>query len=223
MKSLSLAIFDFLNQLKENNQRDWFEEHKNEYVQHQNTMKSFGNEIQIALNSKDEVDEIKVFRIYRDVRFSKDKTPYKTHLSIAFHRKKPFLRGGYYIHISPGDSFIACGFWDPSNEDLLRIRKEIEQDGKEMQSVLQQKTITSFWGEIKGDEVKTAPKGFSKEHPYISLIKKKQFIFTKSFTNKEVVESSFQQTIVDHFWAVSPFFDYMSELLTTDLNGESII
>lgn len=223
MTSLPVTIFEFLKQLKANNHREWFEEHKKEYVQHQNSMKSFGQEVQLALNTKDEVDDVKVFRIYRDVRFSKDKTPYKTHFGLALHRKKPTLRGGYYIHISPGDTFIACGFWDPSKEDLLRIRKEIEQDGKEMETVLQHKSITSYWGGLEGDEVKTAPKGFSKEHPYISLLKKKQYIFTKSFSDKEVVQPSFQESIVNHFLAIRPFFDYMSELLTTDLNGESLI
>ena len=223
MTSLPVTIFEFLKQLKANNHREWFEEHKKEYVQHQKTMKSFGQEVQLALNTKDEVDDVKVFRIYRDVRFSKDKTPYKTHFGLALHRKKPTLRGGYYIHISPGDTFIACGFWDPSKEDLLRIRKEIEQDGKEMETVLKHKSITSYWGGLEGDEVKTAPKGFSKEHPYISLLKKKQYIFTKSFSDKEVVQPCFQESIVNHFLAIRPFFDYMSELLTTDLNGESLI
>ncbi len=75
MTSLPVTIFEFLKQLKANNHREWFEEHKKEYVQHQNTMKSFGQEVQLALNTKDEVDDVKVFRIYRDVRFSKDKTP----------------------------------------------------------------------------------------------------------------------------------------------------
>ena len=77
------------------------------------------------MNQTDEIDRAKLFRIYRDVRFSKNKIPFKTHFGLSFNRKKPHLRGGYYIHIAPETSFLAAGFWNPSKEDLLRIRKEL--------------------------------------------------------------------------------------------------
>ncbi len=223
MTTIPTSLFSFLTELKTNNNREWFEEHKSEFNLHQQIVKSFGVEIQMALNKTDEVDGVKVFRIYRDVRFSNDKTPYKTHFGVSFHRKKPHLRGGYYIHIKPGETFIAVGLWDPHKDDLFRIRKEMEFYGDEMRKLLKNKHLIKYWGALEGEEVKSAPKGFSKEHLNIDLIKKKQFIFTKSFHDHEVVNENFQHNVIDHFLAIRPFFDYMSEVLTTNLNGESIL
>jgi uncharacterized protein (TIGR02453 family) len=167
---------------------------------------------------------MKIFRVYRDVRFSKDKTPYKTHFGGSFHRKKPELRGGYYLHIAPNnESFIATGFWEPQKEDLLRIRKEFEMDADEMRKIMNNKKFKDTWGDIVGDEVKTAPKGFNKEDKNIDLIKKKQFIFTKKFTDKEILAPDFLNTVDDAFKTIRPYFDYMSDVLTTNLNGESLI
>src|SRR5690554_7274707 len=116
---------------------------------------------------------MKMYRIYRDVRFSGDKTPYKTHFAMYAGRLKSDYRGGYYLHIEPGNSFLGIGFWNPEKEDLLRIRKEIELDD-ELQTILNNKEIRSTFETIVGDEVKTAPKGFDKNHERIHLIKKKQ-------------------------------------------------
>lgn len=115
---------------------------------------------------------MKMFRIYRDVRFSKNKQPYKNHLAVSYHRRKPHLRGGYYLHIEPGNSFIACGFWDPKPDDLLRIRKEFEMDDVYIRKILNDPDFVSTFGNLQGEEVKTAPKGFDKNHPAIDLIKK---------------------------------------------------
>ena len=164
-----------------------------------------------------------MFRIYRDVRFSKDKTPYKSHLAGSFTRAGAKLRGGYYVHIKSGDSFIATGFWEPNKEDLFRIRKELELDAEEFRSVINAPKFKKIWGEIQGDELKTAPKGFDKEHQDIDLIKMKQFIFIRKFTDKEVLSADFADKIDESFKAIRPYFDLMSDILTTDLNGESLL
>ncbi|MBT8303037.1 MAG: DUF2461 domain-containing protein, partial [Bacteroidia bacterium] len=156
--------------------------------------------------------------------FSKNKLPYKTHFGGSFRRKKPELRGGYYLHIQPNnESFIATGFWEPNKEDLFRIRKEFEQDDDEIREVINDKAFKKVWGELVGDEVKTAPKGFNKEHKAIDLIRKKQFIFTKKFTDKEVLSPNFIKDVDNAFKAIRPYFDYMSDVLTTDLNGVSLL
>ena len=223
MQGINKNIFDFFNDLKTNNNRDWFNKNKERFLEYQQEVKDFSSQVQIKLNKQDDIDKIKVFRIYRDVRFSKDKTPYKTHFGVSFNRKKPYLRGGYYIHIQPDSSFIATGFWNPNKEDLLRIRKEIEVDGEELEKIINSKKIKTLWGPIKGDEVKTSPKGFDKDHPHIELIKKKQYVFIKNFNNKEVVEKEFQNNVVKHFETIRPFLNYMSSVLTTNMDGESII
>lgn len=223
-ETIPREVFSFFNRLDKNNNREWFTEHKAEFKELEKEVKQFYNQLYDRLNKHDQVDKLKLFRIYRDVRFSKDKTPYKTHFGGSFHRKKPELRGGYYLHIQPNnESFIATGFWEPHKDDLFRIRKEFEMDASEMRDIMNDKKFKSIWGELVGDELKTAPKGFDKEHENIDLIKKKMYIFTRKFTDKEVTSNDFINTVDDSFKAIRPFFNYMSDVLTTNLNGESLI
>jgi uncharacterized protein (TIGR02453 family) len=215
---------EFFEKLEKNNDRDWFNIHKKEFKTIETKVKAVYNTVFEQLKTYDDVDKLKMFRIYRDVRFSKNKLPYKTHFGGSFHRTKPKLRGGYYLHIQPNnESFIATGFWEPAPVDLLRIRKEFEMDDSEMRTILQDKKFNSIWGDFVGDEVKTAPKGFSKEHKAIDLIKKKQYIFVKKFTDKEVLDENFLNNVNEAFKAIRPYFNYMSDVLTTDLNGVSLI
>ncbi|WP_046746208.1 DUF2461 domain-containing protein [Kordia zhangzhouensis] len=223
-ETIPREAFSFLQDLQKNNNREWFTDHKKEFKEVEREVKQFFNQLYELLNKHDQIDRMKMFRIYRDVRFSKNKTPYKTHLAGSFHRIKPRLRGGYYLHIAPNnETFIATGFWDPNKEDLHRIRKEFEMDASELRKIIHEKSFKNIWGELEGDEVKTAPKGFTKEHESIDLIKKKQFIFTKKFTDKEVTSRDFMDKVNESFKAIRPFFDYMSDVLTTDLNGVSLI
>lgn len=214
----------FLKKLSKNNNRDWFNDNKAEFKAIETKVKEAYNSLGELLNNHDQIDKVKVFRIYRDVRFSKNKLPYKTHFGGSFHRKKPELRGGYYLHIQPkNESFIATGFWEPNKEDLFRIRKEFEMDDSEIREILNQTKFKNTWGGFVGDELKTAPKGFDKEHQAIDLIRKKQFIFIKKYTDKEVNSKGFLDDVNTSFVNVRPFFDYMSDVLTTNLNGESLL
>lgn len=222
--TLPKSVFSFFKKLEKNNNRDWFNAHKPEFKAIEGEVKLFYNSILENLNKHDDIDKLKIFRIYRDVRFSKNKLPYKTHFGGSFHRTKPQLRGGYYLHIQPNnESFIAAGFWEPAPADLLRIRKEFEMDDDEIRTILNDKKLKSTWGGFVGDEVKTAPKGFSKDHKSIDLIRKKQYVFTKKFTDKEVLDANFINQVDDAFKAIRPYFNYMSDVLTTDLNGVSLI
>ena len=214
----------FLKKLSKNNNRDWFNDNKAEFKAIETKVKGAYNSLGELLNNHDQIDKVKVFRIYRDVRFSKNKLPYKTHFGGSFHRKKPELRGGYYLHIQPkNESFIATGFWEPNKEDLFRIRKEFEMYDSEIREILNQTKFKNTWGGFVGDELKTAPKGFDKEHQAIDLIRKKQFIFIKKYTDKEVNSKGFLDDVNTSFVNVRPFFDYMSDVLTTNLNGESLL
>lgn len=220
----SKDILDFFKKLEKNNNRDWFNDHKTEFKNNEAKAKDLYKHVFDNLNKHDNVDNFKMFRIYRDVRFSKNKLPYKTHFGGSFGRKKPELRGGYYLHIQPNnESFIATGFWEPNKDDLLRIRREFEQDDQEIRDIINNKKFNAIWGGFVGDELKTAPRDFDKEHPAIDLIRKKQYIFTKKYTDKEVTSDKFLEDVSTSFKAIRPFFDYMSDVLTTNLNGESII
>ena len=215
--------FEFLKQLSRNNNRVWFSEHKKEYDAIAKENKKFVEDIYSELGLHDSLGSIHMLRINRDIRFSKDKTPYKDNFGGSISRKKPMLRGGYYIHLEPNNTFVGGGFWGPSNEDLLRIRKEFEIDDSQIRKITSGKTFIKYFEELKGEDgVKTAPKGFDKNHPAIDLIKKKQFVVMRKFTDKEVFSDTFQKEIISTFLAMRPFFDYMSDVLTTDLNGESI-
>jgi uncharacterized protein (TIGR02453 family) len=221
---LSKDVFSFLKNLQKNNNRDWFHEHKATFKVIETGMKQFYNQLFEQLNTVDSIDSFKVFRIYRDVRFTKNKLPYKTHFGGSFHRTKPELRGGYYLHIAPNnESFIATGFWDPNKEDLFRIRKELEMDSKELRELMEVNEFKSVWGALQGDELKTAPRGFDKLDPNIDLIRKKQFIFTKKYSDKEVLSNGFENEVIKSFKVIRPYFDYMSSVLTTNLNGESTL
>ncbi len=220
---ITKEVIGFLKDLKANNNREWFEAHKPEFKKLQSQVKDFYGSLAAALGKHDEIEKTKMFRIYRDVRFSADKTPYKPHFAGSFARAGAGRRGGYYLRVRPGESFVAVGFWQPDAKDLLRIRKELEQDADPFRKVIASSGLKKAWGGLKGDSVKTAPKGFNRDHPNIDLIRHKQFIFTREFSDQEVVDPGFLKEVDTCFRAIRPWFDLMSEILTTNLNGESLL
>ena len=222
-ESITKEVLHFLKKLEKNNTREWFTENKKTFKRHETAVKAFYSHVLEQLNTHDEIEKLKMFRIYRDVRFSHDKTPYKTHFAGSFSRSGARLRGGYYLRIKPGESFVATGFWEPNKEDLFRLRKELELDASDFRKIIEEKKFKKIWGELQGDQVKTAPKGFNKEHENIDLIKKKQFIFVRNFTDDEVIGDDFGKKVGESFKAIRPYFDLMSDILTTNLNGESIL
>lgn len=223
MSSISPEVFSFLSELAQNNNKPWFEGQKDRFKDYQNDFKAFVTEVKTGMEKKDQIENSKVFRIYRDIRFSKDKTPYKSHFAASFSRLGAERRGGYYLHLKPGESFLAVGFWNPNKEDILRIRKEFELDVSELEEILAGKELKQVWGDLQGEQLKTAPKGFDREHPNIEFLRYKQFIFTRKFSDKEVLKPSFSDEVVRSYEAIRPFFDYMSDVLTTNLNGESLL
>ena len=221
---ISKNVFNFLEALKNHNNREWFKSNISTFRTIESEVKNFYSHLYDQLNQSDSIDNFKVFRIYRDVRFSKNKTPYKTYFSGSFHRTKPELRGGYYLHLAPNnESFIATGFWNPDKEDLMRLRKEFEIDADEFRAIIAEPRFKANWGPLMGNELKSSPRGFAKQHPNIDLIRKKQFIFKKGYTDKEVLSDQFLQEVIYSFMVIRPYFDYMSSILTKNLNGEPIL
>lgn len=220
------STLQFLKALDANNNRDWFQEHKDEYVDEHTTMVAFADDLLAEMNKVDQIETASgkksLMRIYRDVRFSKNKSPYKNNFGGGLKRASKLLRGGYYYHIQPGQSFVGGGFWGPNADDLKRIREEFAQDDHEIRSIINDPTFVELFGELKGDGVKTAPKGFSKDHEAIDLIRKKQFIVMRPFTDKAVQQADFLHEVVRTFQGMRPFFDYMSDVLTTDANGNPL-
>ena len=225
MKSTHIesSTLKFLKDIKKNNDREWFAKNKPRYQEELAKFKLFANTFLDEMNKIDEIEDLKVFRIYRDSRFSKDKTPYKTNFAGRFKRATARRRGGYYFHIEPGGSFLAGGFWAPNPSDLKRIRQEIEMDDQPLRKIINASTFKKTFGELAGKKVLTAPRGFVKDHSAIDLLRHKQFIVYRHFTDKEIKDPKFLKEAVKTYKAVRPFFDFMSEVLTTDLNGVSIL
>jgi uncharacterized protein (TIGR02453 family) len=215
--------FDFLQALKKNNHRDWFNANKDRYQQEQEQIELFAGALLRELNKHDEIEtpsgKKSLHRIYRDIRFSSDKTPYKTNWSGNFKRATKLRRGGYYFHLEPGNSYIAGGFWGPNPQDLKRIRDEIAFDAAPLRKILKSKSFIATFGTLKGEQVKTAPKGFDAAHEAIDLLRYKQYLLIRHFSDKEVLSDQFLAVASQTFKNMRPFFDYMSEVLTTDTNG----
>jgi len=219
---ITTPTFKFLKDLKKNNQRDWFAENKNRYENALAEMKTLQAELKDELSHHDEIAQVKLYRIYRDVRFSKNKDPYKIHLSGYVERATKWKRGGYYFHIEPGNSFAGGGFWGPHKDDLLRIRQDIAVNDKPLRKIITSKSFRDTFETLQGNQLKTAPRGFDKAHPAVDLLRYKQFLVTKSFSDKEVLSPKFIKELSLVFKKMRPFFNYMSEVLTTDENGVPI-
>ena len=221
------STFTFLNQLAKNNHREWFNKKKDQYTLAYDNMLEFVEALLQAMNLHDIIEtpsaKKSLWRIYRDTRFSKDKTPYRTHFGGGFKRASKQLRGGYYFQIGPGQSLVAGGFFSPNPQDLLKIRKDIERNYEDWQAMLSNKTIRKTFGQLQGEKVPTVPKGFSKESQGIDLIRHKQFYFEKRFSDEEALSPNFLNTLNKTFKDLRIYFDYMSELLSADENGIPIV
>jgi uncharacterized protein (TIGR02453 family) len=218
---------DFLKKLSKNNNRDWFSEHKEKYLEARDNIIDFADALLLAMNKHDKIETMSgkasLFRIYKDVRFSKDKTPYNSHWSGVFKRATRQLRGGYYFKLQPGNSILIGGFWGPEPKDLKRIRQDIDLNHESWQKLLAGKGLVKTFGKLAGEQVVSAPRGYTKDHPAIGLLRYKQFLLKHSFTDKEVYSPEFLSKANDVFRKMRPFLDHMSEVLTTDANGESLI
>ncbi len=221
------ASLDFLKDLSRHNDRDWFNNNKNRYTAAHENMAAFADDLLAEMNKHDNIEtesgKKSMYRIYRDVRFSMEKIPFNTHWSGGFRRATKQLRGGYYFHIQPGGSFVAGGFWGPNPGDLQRIRQDIDANYTDLEKILAGKSLKSTFGEMRGDKVISAPRGYAKDHPGIDLLRYKQFILRHDFTDAEVLSPSFAKAASDTYKKMRPFLNYMSEVLTTDSNGVSTI
>lgn len=214
-------IFKFLHSLSKNNDRTWFEKNKGTYLQAKENfdafVSAFLNELikfnpdMAGLNPKK-----LAFRIYRDVRFSKDKKPYKTNMGAGFSPGgKMIQEPGYYLHIEPGNkSFIAGGLYMPDPANLGKIRQEIDYSGERLEKILKDKKFTKwFKGFDDFDKLKTVPKGYAKDHPRLDWLKHKSFIVSHPFTDKEVKEKGFLKNITNASLAMKPLNEFLKEAI----------
>ena len=222
-----VSAFKFINQLKQNNDRNWFAANKPAFLHEQSQIAAFADGILHELNLHDIIETPggakSMYRIYRDVRFSKNKTPFSTYWGGRFKRAGKQRRGGYYYHFEPGDkSFVMAGFWQPSAPDIKLVRDDIAFDSTPLRTILNSENFVSTFGALQGEQLKTQPKGYDNSHEAIDLLRFKQYLVMRRFTDKEVLGADFIDLINKAFKNTRPFLDYMSEVLTTDTNGITI-
>ncbi|CAG5067314.1 hypothetical protein DYBT9623_00034 [Dyadobacter sp. CECT 9623] len=225
--TIPASALHFLNTLKENNNRDWFNANKDLYLEQLLHIEAFADALLGEMNAHDVIETVSgkksLHRIYRDTRFSLDKTPYKTNWSGGFTRATALRRGGYYFNIQPGNSFIAGGFWAPEPRDMKLIRDDISFDPAPLKKIISDKTFTQTFGSLLGEQLKTTPKGFDPNNEAIDLLRYKQFLLQRNFTDKEVTGADFLKNANQTFILMRPFFDYMSEVLTSNPDGDSVV
>ena len=182
-------------------------------------MKGFLGSVEDELNKYDVIEKKKLFRIYRDVRFSKDKTPYNSHFSMSLGREGAFRRGGYFLKVTPGGSMVGGGFYNPNPHDIKLIRSHIASNSKPLRKIIASKKFKDTFGELMGNQVKSAPRGYDKDHPEIDLLRYKSMYVFREFKDSEVTSTGFMKEVNKTYKAIQPFFAYMTEILTHDLDG----
>jgi uncharacterized protein (TIGR02453 family) len=213
---LQQSTLDFLKSLKKNNDRDWFEKNRSKYEMAKADHEKFTQElikelskINPALRSLAVKDC--VFRIYRDVRFSKNKAPYKTNLGWYFvEGGKKSDKAGFYIQVEPGNSFVAGGCWMPPAPILKAIRQEIDYNLNDFEKILKEKKFKTVYGGLSDMKLKTNPKGYGADNPAIDHLRQTSFIAQTSISDKEFTAKTIIKKITDSYKAIYPFLKFLN-------------
>lgn len=214
--TISPKTFDFLKALTQNNNREWFTENKSLYTESQANVISFLDDLIKEMAGFDEelgkLDGKKaLFRIYRDTRFSKDKIPYKTNFGASLGMGKGSQKGGYYLHMEPGKSFLAGGIYMPESSVLKQVRKEISLYGEDFLKILNHKDFKKHFPELdQDDKLVKIPQGFEKEDPMAEYLKLKNFIVVYNLKDEEVLDKNAIKNITKIFKLMKPFNDFLN-------------
>jgi uncharacterized protein (TIGR02453 family) len=216
---LQASTLQFLRELVQNNNRDWFQENRKKYDDSKADFEKLVGAVISDVSKFQDLGNLQVkdciFRINRDIRFSKNKAPYKSNLSAGIG---PGGRSAgkidYYLHIQPdGQSFLGGGMWDPTTEQLARYRQEIDYNAEELKSIIHDKTFREHFPEIHGEVLKTTPKGYAKDHPEIDLLRRKELFFVHKFSDKDLTSKGFKDQVVHTIQLLKPYCDYMNYIL----------
>jgi uncharacterized protein (TIGR02453 family) len=220
MIQIHRSTLDFLTDLRRHNDREWFAKNRKRYEEARADYESF---VQAVIDKIAESDIVFkgldvrncTYRINRDIRFSNDKTLYKTHMGAFIVRggKKFADRyAGYYIHIEPGNnSMVAGGAYMPPALWLSAIREKISEQGEDFIRIIKTKDFTEYFGEIEGEKLKSAPKGYSRDHPFIELLKMKSFLVSNQISDSDVTGTGCFDHVVGACRAMKPLNDFLSE------------
>jgi uncharacterized protein (TIGR02453 family) len=222
---LAPQTLKFLSQLKKNNNKPWFDTHRPQY---EAAKIDFSNFIQLVIDAVQKSDITITgltskecqFRINRDVRFSKDKRPYKENFGAFICRGgKKSIYAGYYFHLAPGNSFIGGGLWMPEPANLKKVRQEIDYNWEELQTILKNKSFKKIYGDLlKSSDVSLSrmPKGYEEDNPAIDYLKLKSLIAETKFTDEELTKSSLHKKTVAAFEALQPLLNFINRSLDSE-------
>lgn len=213
---LDNSTLQFLRDLKKNNSREWFAENRSRYDQARSQVEEL---VEFLLKEVGQIEDLAntkvkdcIFRIHRDIRFSKNKDPYKNHLAAAIGPGgRNSGRIDYYIHIEPdGESFLGGGMWAPTPEQLAKFRQEVDYNVQELKNIIELPEFRAYFPEIWGETLKTTPKGYPKDHPEIELLKRKQMFFMHKYSDQEVTSATFPQELVAGIRILKPYIDFLN-------------
>ena len=218
MSIIKQSTLDFLEAIKDNNNRDWFLANRPAYLEAKENFEGFVQEI---INRLIEFEPIMkgleakscVYRINRDIRFSSDKSPYKSHFGafiVKGGRKNGDRFAGYYFHVEPGASILAGGAYMPPSPWLSEIREKISDYPDEITGILKARDFVKYFGSLDGEKLKTAPKGYPTTHPQIELLKYKSYLVVNEVQDKMVVSKEFQDHVIKVFKAMKPLNDFLN-------------
>ncbi len=214
---LSQSTLQFLKELAENNNRDWFTENRKRYETAKKDLEKLVEAVLKGVNEFESLPntEVKdcIFRINRDVRFSKDKSPYKQWFSAAVGPGgRHSGRTDFYLHIQPGKSFLGAGMWAPTPKHLAKFRQEIDFNPQELKGIIEAPAFRDYFPEIWGESLQRMPKGYPETHPDIALLKRKQLFFMHKYTDADVMSPGFAAEVVKGCRLIKPFCDYLNYL-----------
>jgi uncharacterized protein (TIGR02453 family) len=210
-------VLNFLSDLAVNNDRAWFAKHKATYEKARSIFEEFVDELIHRLSAlEDDLTGLAakdcVMRIYRDIRFSRDKTPYTTWMAalIASGGKKSG-RFGYGLRIGPNDTMAAGGLWEPKPEQLAMFRRAVDHDPQTILAIVEAQEFLETFGDLKGEKLSKAPQGYAKDHCAIEILKLKQVYVARSFSDQAVCADDFADRLIDVFQAMKPFLNYLND------------
>jgi uncharacterized protein (TIGR02453 family) len=208
--------FEFLRDLQQHNNREWFHANKKRYDKLKAEFEEFIAQLIVGYGQFENMAGVAVkdcnYRIARDVRFSANKDPYKTWLSASFSEGgRKSGRMDYYLHIQEGgQSFLGGGMYAPTPQHLANLRQEIDYNANELKNIIYNPEFVEIYPTVWGNSVKTAPKGYSKDHPEIELLKRNQLFFMHHYTDKEVLEADFAEKVLVHSKVLKPYLDFLN-------------
>lgn len=219
MSSFPSITYNFLQQLQKNNNREWFEENRKLYLEAKKNFENFVSEIIKELEKFENLGDLTakqcIFRINRDIRFSADKTPYKKNMSAVFALGgKKSKNHPYYLHIEPGGkSFLGGGLYDADSTKLAKVRQEIDYNKSSLLEIIEDPDFKKYFKGISGDQLKTSPKGYSRDHPDIELLRYKQYLVIYDLTDDQLLEENFSELVLNVFRAMKPFLDWLNFII----------